>query len=112
MDSFEKLNFPRPPPHEVFYSSLHQSNISNEEYALVVETWEKEGWTTLKDLLIYYNLLDVAPFVQAISNLLQPYFQDGIDLFKDSFFSEWCCQNSKCRGKLTMGLFFACFKKA
>ena len=25
------------------------------------------------------------PFVQAISNLLQPYFQDGIDLFKNSF---------------------------
>ena len=43
MDSFEKLNFPRPPPHEAFHSSLHQSNISNEEYALVVETWQKEG---------------------------------------------------------------------
>ena len=50
MDSFEKLNFPRPPPHEAFHSSLHQSNISNEEYALVVEIWQKEGWTSLKDL--------------------------------------------------------------
>ena len=41
MDSIERLNFPRPPPHEAFYSSLHQSNISNEEYALVVETRHK-----------------------------------------------------------------------
>ena len=43
--------------------SLHQSNISNEEYALIVETWQKEGWTSIKDLFIYYNLLDVAPFI-------------------------------------------------
>ena len=85
MDSIEELNLSRPLPHEAFYSLLHQSNISNEEYALVVETWQKEGWTSLKDLLIHYNLLDVSPFIQAISNLLQPYFQDGIDLFKDSF---------------------------
>ena len=85
MDFFEKLNFPKSPSHEAFYSSVHQSNISNEEYALVVETWQKEGWTSLKDLLIHYNLLDVAPFIQAISNLLQLYFQDGVDLFKDCF---------------------------
>ena len=50
MDFFEKLNFPRPPPHEAFYTSLHQSNISNKEYALVVETWQKKGWTSLKVL--------------------------------------------------------------
>ena len=53
IDSIEKLNFPRPPPQEAFYSSLHQSNISKEEYALVVETWQKEGWTSLKDLIHY-----------------------------------------------------------
>ena len=110
MDSFEKLNFPRPPPHEVFYSSLHQSNISNEEYALVVETWRKEGWSTLKDLLIYYNLLDVAPFVQAISNLLQPYFQDGIDLFKDSF-SVSGAAKLKMQREINNGTFFCLFPK-
>ena len=110
MDSFEKLNFPRPPPHEVFYSSLHQSNISNEEYALVVETWRKEGWTTLKDLLIYYNLLDVSPFIQAISNLLQPYFQDGINLFKDSF-SVSGAAKLKMQREINNGTFFACFQK-
>ena len=74
MDSIEKLNFSRPPPHEAFYSLLHQNNINNEEYALVIETWQKEDWTSLKDLLIHYNLLDVDPFIQAISYLLQPYF--------------------------------------
>ena len=110
MDSFEKLNFPRPPPHEAFYSSLHQRNISNEEYALVVETWRKEGWTTLKDLLIHYNLLDVDPFIQAISNLLQPYFKDGIDLFKDSFSVNGAAK-LKMQREINNRTFFACSQK-
>ena len=110
MDSFEKLNFSRPPPHEAFYSSLHQSNISNEEYALVVETWKKEGWARLKDLLIYYNLLDVAPFIQAIANLLQPYFQDGIDLFKDSFLVSDAAK-LQMQWKINHGTFFCLFSK-
>ena len=74
IDLIEKLNFPGPSPHNVFYSMLHQSNISDEEYALVVETWQKESWTSLRDHLIYYNLLDVDPIVQPILSLLQPYF--------------------------------------
>ena len=110
MDSFEKLNFPRPPPLEALYSSLHQSNISDEEYALIVETWQKEGWTSLKDLLIFYNLHDVAPFIQAISNLLQPYFQDGIDLFKDSF-SVSGAAKLKMQQEINNGYFFCLFPK-
>ena len=110
MDSIEKLNFPRPPPFEAFYSSVHQSNISNEEYALVVETWQKEGWTCLKDLLLYYNLLDVNPFIQAISNLLQPYFENGIDLFKDSF-SVSGAAKLKMQWEINHGTFFCLFPK-
>ena len=110
MNSIEKLSFPRPPPHEAFYSSLHQSNISNEEYALVVETWQKESWTSLKDLLIHYNLLNVDPFIQAISNLLQPYFQDGVDLFKDSF-SVSGAAKLKMQREINHGTFFACSQK-
>ena len=64
IDSIEKLNFSEPPPHDAFYSTLHQSNISDEEYALVEETWKKEGWTSLREHLIYYNPLNVDPFVQ------------------------------------------------
>ena len=89
---------------------LHQSNISNEEYTLVVETWQKEGWTSLRDLLIHHNLLDVHPFIETILNLLQPYFQDGIDLFKN------CIPVSgtvklKTQKEIHKGLFFCLFPK-
>ena len=36
-------------------------------------------------MLIYYNLLDCVPFVQAVENLLQPYLEQGLDIFKKSF---------------------------
>ena len=75
-----------------FIARCNQGNISDEKYALIVETWQKEGGTSLRDHLIYYKLLHVDPFVQAISNLLQPCFQDGVDLFKNPFFREQCCQ--------------------
>ena len=110
MDSIEKLNFPRPPPHEAFCSLLHQSNISNKEYALNVETWQKEGWTSLKNLLIHYNLLDVFPLIQAISNLLQPYFQFVIGLFKDSF-SVSGAAKLKMQKEINNGTFFCLFPK-
>ena len=44
-----------------------------EEYNLVVKTWMEKGWSSLHEMLIYYNLLDCFPFVQAVQNLLQPY---------------------------------------
>ena len=85
IDSIEKLNYPTVPLHECFYSTLQKSNISAQDYDLVVRTWEREGWRTLNDLLIHYNQLDVRPFVQAVQKLLEPYLKDGIDIFKNSF---------------------------
>ena len=110
IDLIEKLNFTEPPPHNAFYSTLHQSNITNEEYALVVETLQNEGWTSLRDHLIYYNLLDVIPFVQAISNLLQPYFQDHVDLFKNSF-SVSGAAKLQMQKEINRGTFFCLFPK-
>ena len=73
------------PEHGDFYSSLSKSNSTQEEYDLVVKTWMEKGWSFLRGMLIYYNLLDCAPFVQAIENLLQPYLEQGLDIFKTSF---------------------------
>ena len=39
---------------------------------------------TLEDLLIWYNKLDVYPFVTAVNSLCQFYFNKKIDLFKDT----------------------------
>ena len=73
------------PDHQAFYSSLTKSNISKEEYEFVKKTWIEKGWSTLKDMLIYYNLLDCVPFVTAVGNLLVPYRQRNLDIFKTAF---------------------------
>ena len=36
-------------------------------------------------MLVYYNLLDCVPFIQAVGNLLIPYKQQNLDIFKRSF---------------------------
>ena len=36
-------------------------------------------------MLVYYNLLDCVPFIQAVKNLLFPYKQQNLDIFKISF---------------------------
>ena len=39
---------------------------------------------TLFDLLIWYSLLDVRPFLEAVLNYLQQYKVCGLDLFKSA----------------------------
>ena len=36
-------------------------------------------------MLIYYNVMDCGPFVEAVCKMLQPYLAQGIDIFKSSF---------------------------
>ena len=37
-------------------------------------------------MLIYYNVMDCGPFVEAVGKMLQPYLAQGIiDIFKSSF---------------------------
>lgn len=38
--------------------------------------------TTFRDFLVWYNNLDVGPFVTAVTRLQQFYFDRNIDLFK------------------------------
>ena len=85
VDFVEKLNYPQVPQYEAFYSKLTRSNITEAQYALVVQTWKEKNWNCLRDLLIYYNLLDVNPFVEAVKKLLEPYIKEGFDIFKTSF---------------------------
>jgi|GEM_PF-4743404 len=77
MDSIEKLNYPELPEHKYFYSSLTESNISPSEYEFVKNVWQENNWKTLKDMLIYYNIMDCEPFVEAVSKMLGPYMLMG-----------------------------------
>lgn len=84
LDSVEKLDYPRLPPHEAFYSTLKDSNITCEEYAFCQSVWQEKRMETLRDFLEWYNNLDVQPFVKAVQNLQKYYFERRIDIFKCS----------------------------
>ena len=97
-DHVSKLDFPQLPSYESFYSELKQKNvleisdadddedsmteIGKARYQELQDIWLQQGMSTFKDFLIYYNNLDVGPFVQAVEKMQKFYFENKIDLFK------------------------------
>lgn len=56
-----------------------------EEYEHLREIWTEQGMERLSDLLIYYNLKDVAPAVGAVQALWTFYQKLGVNILKDCF---------------------------
>jgi hypothetical protein len=83
-DGVDKLNHPTLSSHEDFYSSMTDCSISPEDYAYCQHIWSDYGMSTFQDFLIWYNNMDVGPFVQTVENLQKFYFDHGIDVFKTS----------------------------
>ena len=83
MDNLEKLKWTSLPSHQDFFSTLKNSNISNEEYTYCQQIWKDEEVTTMKDYLIWYNNRDVVPFLEAVEKKFMFYCQLGVDMFKD-----------------------------
>ena len=54
-----------------------------ENYTDLKVLWKENNWTSVKDLLIMYNNLDVLPFVEALLKMLTMYAHKKIDLFKN-----------------------------
>jgi hypothetical protein len=81
-DDISKLEETALPPHEAFYNTLKEKNISEEEYLYCQQVWKENHMTTFRDFLVWYNNLDVQPFVSAVERLQQFYFEKGIDVFK------------------------------
>ena len=52
---------------------------------MIKQTWQENNWQTIRDLLIFYNVSDVGPFVEATTKMRAPYFEEGIDIFKTTF---------------------------
>lgn len=84
LQNVEQLRYPSLPPHSAFYSTLKESNITSEEYALCQRAWREHNMKTFEDFLRWYNNLDVGPFVEAVENLQKYYFERHIDVFKTS----------------------------
>ena len=84
MDSLEKLDADYLPPPEAFYNDFSSKGISAEDYEYCMRVWEGEGITSFKDFLIWYNNLDVAPFIEALGKQSAIYKQKGIDMLKSA----------------------------
>lgn len=80
-----QLNETKLPPHEAFYSSLKRKNISTEEYEYMRKVWKDNDMKSCRDLLEWYNNLDVVPFVEAVEKQ-QAFTKEahGFDFFHDA----------------------------
>ena len=83
IDSLDKLEETSLPPHEAFYSSLKNQNITEEEYEYCQQVWEENEMSTFQEFLIWYNNLDVVPFLEAVEKMSQFWQERKIDMFKD-----------------------------
>ena len=66
MDDIDKLNHKALPNQEAFYSRLTEKTISNTDYSSLKEPWDRLQMESVRDLLIWYNNLDVEPFLEAL----------------------------------------------
>ncbi|GMF15563.1 unnamed protein product [Phytophthora lilii] len=66
-----------------FDSKLRGSKISNEDYERVKWVWGYYGMKTIKDLLVWYNNLDVVPFIKAIKSQRELFKRFDLDMFVD-----------------------------
>jgi G:T-mismatch repair DNA endonuclease (very short patch repair protein) len=83
MDSLEKLNYPELPPQDAFTNKLKATDISNEDYEKCKSIWQEYNMKNMKDWLVYYNNLDVQPFIEALEHQFKFYKDRHMDMFKD-----------------------------
>ncbi|XP_063966739.1 uncharacterized protein LOC135156886 [Lytechinus pictus] len=83
VDCLEKLKAPELPPIETFSNKLNQIALSQDQYEYCQSIWKQNNMTSLRDYLIWYNNLDVTPFIEAVEKMRDFYKNLEIDLFKD-----------------------------
>ncbi|KAG2944140.1 hypothetical protein PC115_g441 [Phytophthora cactorum] len=81
--SFNVLIETQIPPKAAFDSKLRGTSISNDEYDRVKWVWGYYDMKTIKDLLIWYNNLDVVPFIKAIKSQRELFKRFDLDMFVD-----------------------------
>ena len=69
---------------EAFHSWLRKSELSEEDYAVCQRAWTKKGMRTLRDFLVWYNNLDVVPFLEALDKMSQFWRRYGVDMLKEA----------------------------
>ncbi|EGZ11131.1 hypothetical protein PHYSODRAFT_256653, partial [Phytophthora sojae] len=81
--SFDVLSQTEVPPKSAFDSALRSTSISDEDCVRVQFVWEHYGMKSIKDLLIWYNNLDVVPFIKAIKAQRELFKRFELDMFTD-----------------------------
>ncbi|KAL4111622.1 hypothetical protein PRIC1_003300 [Phytophthora ramorum] len=81
--SFEVLQETTIPPKSAFDSSLRGTSISNSDYERVKFVWKHYEMKSIRDLLIWYNNLDVVPFIKAIKAQRELFKGFELDMFAD-----------------------------
>ncbi|KAE8961417.1 hypothetical protein PR001_g30048, partial [Phytophthora rubi] len=81
--SFNVLNETQVPPKSAFDSKLRGTSISGDEYERVKWVWKHYEMKSIKDLLIWYNNLDVVPFIKAIQAQRELFKRFDLDMFVD-----------------------------
>ncbi len=84
LDDVTKLRRTELPPIESFRSDLKGTDISREDYEFCERVWRDEKMNTFEDFLVWYNNLDVGPFVTAVERFQKFYFDKGIDVLKSA----------------------------
>ena len=82
MDSLDKLQYPALPACEAFFSSLANSNISEEDYQYCKKVWEENEVQTFRDFIVWYNNLDVQPFCDAPEKMCLFWKEKNIDMLR------------------------------
>ena len=81
-DDYSKLDHPALPGREEFYNSFKNEELAQIDYDKCLTVWREQHMTSFREFLIWYNNLDVGPFVKAVEKWQQLYFKDRLDVFK------------------------------
>ncbi|KAG4037163.1 hypothetical protein PC123_g27270 [Phytophthora cactorum] len=81
--AFEVLNETNIPLKSAFDSALRGTSITNADYERVKFVWKHYEMKSIKDLLIWYNNLDVVPFIKAIEAQRELFKRFDLDMFAD-----------------------------
>ena len=88
-----------PPLGDAWYSSLKQKSVLDdgeksieENYANLQRVWREHNMKTMRDMLRYYNSLDVGPLLQGIEKIRKYYQDKAICVFKSSISVPGCAR--------------------
>jgi hypothetical protein len=68
-----------------FDSSLTKSKISEDDFNQLMQTCKEENLIYIKDLLRWYNNLDVVPLLKACLKSKENFYRFKLDMYKDAF---------------------------